>query len=188
MLSGKTSKRPELLRVLDADFNLNKINMKNTLINLLIIACTILLAAGCAAPVTVAGNYTYKTECLGNDHDGTQIVKAWGSGKKRAEAVDQAMKNAVNDVLFKGITEGVNGCEMRPIVSEVNARQKYASYFNSFFTDKGAYLNFVEPRYKQIQDGDLKSTRSGLTAGIIVRIYHAELKQKMAEDGIIRYY
>ncbi|HCT93373.1 MAG TPA: hypothetical protein DIC44_00960 [Rikenellaceae bacterium] len=162
--------------------------MKNKLINSLIIASTILMASGCAAPVTVAGNYTYKTECLGNDQDGTQIVKAWGSGKRRAEAVDQAMKNAVNDVLFKGITEGINGCEMKPIVSEVNARQKFASYFNSFFTDKGAYLNFVEPRYRNIQDGDLKSTRSGLTAGIILRIYHAELKQKMAEDGIIRYY
>lgn len=153
-----------------------------------VIVSVLILTGSCAVPVTVAGNYSYKTECLGNDLDGTQIVKAWGSGKKRAEAIDQAMKNAVNDVLFKGITEGVNGCEMRPIVSEVNARQKYASYFNSFFTDGGAYLNFVELRYKKIQDGDLKATRSGLTAGMIFRIYHAELKQKMAEDGIIRYY
>jgi hypothetical protein len=162
--------------------------MRKIFIPVLAIAAVALLVSSCAAPVTVAGNYTYKTECLGNDQDGTQIVKAWGSGKKRAEAVDQAMKNAVNDVLFKGITEGVNGCEMRPIVSEVNARQKYASYFNSFFTDNGAYKNFVEPRYRNIQDGDLKSTRTGLTAGIILRIYHAELKQKMAEDGIIRFY
>lgn len=146
------------------------------------------LAAGCATPVTVAGNYTYKTECLGKELDGSQILKAWGSGKTRGDAVDMALKNAVNDVLFKGITDGVQGCNLRPVVSEVNARQKYAYFFNRFFTEKGEYLNYVERRDRLMQDGDLKQTRSGMTAGVIVRVDVEKLKEKMALEGIVKYY
>ncbi len=161
--------------------------MKNKYLFTITLSIVLLTLAGCATPVTVAGNYTYKTECIGADLDGTQMLKAWGSGKKRNDAIEMALKNAVNDVLFKGITEGVNGCEMRPIVSEVNARQKYASFFNAFFASDGDYQQFVEMRDRFIQQGDLKQTRTGLTAGIIVRVHHAQLKQKMAEAGIIKY-
>jgi len=163
--------------------------MKNKGLIFIIIPCLIsLLAAGCATPVSVAGNYTYKTECLGRELDGSQILKAWGSGKTRTDASEMAMKNAVNDVLFKGIPDGVKGCDLRPVVSEVNARQKYAYFFNSFFAEKGEYLNYVEKRDKLIQQGDLKQTRSGMTAGIIVRVNVEKLKEKMAIEGIVKYY
>jgi len=162
--------------------------MKNKFFITIPILCLIsFLAAGCVTPVKVAGSYTYKTECLGKDPDGTQILKAWGSGKKRSQAVETAMKNAVNDVLFKGIREGNAGCEVKPIIPEVNAREKYASFFNDFFAEDGEYLNFVEKRDRKIKQGDLKQSRNGLTAGIILKIHMAELKKRMFDEGIINY-
>jgi hypothetical protein len=48
---------------------------------------------GCKTPaVSVAGNYIYKTECLGNKLDGTIILKTWGNGKNKTDAIKK-LKN-----------------------------------------------------------------------------------------------
>jgi hypothetical protein len=136
----------------------------------------------------VAGNYEYKTECLGIEMDGSQTLKAWGNGRNRWDAIEQAKKTAVYDVLFKGIIDGRQNCEKRPLVFEVNARQKYEIYFNKFFADDGEYKNYVSLKDERIGQKlfrDRKRSRQSVTHGVIVRVLRAELKQKMIEDGII---
>ena len=76
--------------------------------------------------------WRYELECAGTGTDGTYLVKVWSYSKKGNVAIEQAKKNAVNDVLFNGIYEGKQDCEKRPVVAEVNARQKYEAYFNKF--------------------------------------------------------
>jgi len=70
-----------------------------------------------------AGYYNYKTECLGVELDGSQTLKAWGNGRNKADAVEQAKKNAVRDVIFKGIIEGKQDCNQKPLVFEINAQK-----------------------------------------------------------------
>ena len=72
-----------------------------------------------------AGYYAYKTECLGVELDGSQTLKAWGNGRNRADAVEQAKKNAMRDVIFKGIREGKQECNQKPLIFEVNAEEKH---------------------------------------------------------------
>lgn len=137
----------------------------------------------------ISGNYTYKTECLGLELDGSQTVKAWGNGRNRFDAVEQAKKNAINDALFNGIYEGKQDCEKRPIVSEVNARQKHENYFNNFFVDGGEYKNFIslkDERIFQKINRDRKGARESITHGFAIRVLRSELKQKMIQDGIIK--
>lgn len=145
---------------------------------------------GCSSPQKlISGNYTYKTECLGLELDGSQTLKAWGNGRNRLDAVEQAKKNAVNEVLFNGIYEGKTDCEKRPVVSEVNARQKYENYFNVFFADGGDYKNYVslkDERIFQKVSRDRKGARESVTHGIVVRVLRSELKQKLINDGIIK--
>ena len=86
---------------------------------------------------------------MGIEHDGSQTLKAWGNGRNRLDAVEQAKKNAVRDVIFKGITEGNKECNIKPIIFEVNAEEKYENYFNSFFADGGAFKNFVSLKTKK---------------------------------------
>jgi hypothetical protein len=153
-----------------------------------IILFAILLIQSCKPQKQIAGNYTFKTECLGIEMDGSQTVKAWGNGRNRYDAFEQAKKNAVNDVLFNGINEGKQNCEKRPLVAEVNARQKYDTYFNQFFTDGGEYKNFVsmkDERIGQKVSRDRKGARQSVTHGVIVRVLRAELKQKLIDDGIL---
>ena len=70
----------------------------------------------------VSANYDYKTECAGVEGDGSQTLIAWGNGRNRFDAIEQAKKNAVRDVIFKGITDGKDECNNRPVLGEVNAR------------------------------------------------------------------
>lgn len=148
-----------------------------------------LFTAGCSNQKSVSGNYTYKTECLGVEMDGSQTVKGWGNGRNRFDAIEQAKKNVVRDVLFNGIIEGKQDCEKRSVVPEVNAQMKYEQYFNQFFADGGEYKNYVslkDERVGQKLSRDRQSARKSVTHGVVLRVHRSELKQKMIADGIIR--
>lgn len=138
---------------------------------------------------STAGNYTYKSECMGVEMDGSQTVKAWGNGRNKHDAVEQAKKNAVRDVLFNGIIEGKQDCERRPLVSEVNAQAKYDSYFNSFFKDGGDFKHFISLKDERIFDKisrDKQKARQSVTHGLIVRVLRGELKERLIADGILK--
>lgn len=147
------------------------------------------LMVSCNPQKKIAGNYTYKTECLGVELDGSQTVKAWGNGRNRGDAIEQAKKNAVRDVLFNGIYEGKDDCKKQPVVSEVNAEEKYEDYFNDFFKDGGEFLNYVllkDERIDQKIMRDRKGARQSVTHGIVLRILRNDLKRKMTKDKIIK--
>ena len=61
----------------------------------------------------ITGNYEYNTECLGIELDGSQTLKSWGYGKSKNNAVEQAKKNAVRDIIFNGIHEGKQDCSQK---------------------------------------------------------------------------
>jgi len=147
------------------------------------------LLVACNPQRKILGNYEYKTECMGVELDGSQTVKAWGNGRNRWDAMDQARKNAIRDVIFKGILEGKNGCEQKPIIFEVNAEEKYKDYFNVFFKDDGEYAKYIssdEERLGQRIKRDRKKARESVTHGFIVRVKRNELIQKLKTDGIIK--
>ena len=136
----------------------------------------------------LAGNYGYKTECMGLEGDGSQTVKAWGNGRNRSDAVEQAKKNAIRDILFFGLLEGKQECQQRPLIYEVNAQEKYEDYFNKFFADGGEFRDFISLKDERIGDKlsrDRKRGRGSVTNGFIVRVLRSELKQKLIADGII---
>lgn len=112
--------------------------MKKTLY-ILLFATTIVL--GCKAPIS--GYYSYETECLGKNFDGTQTVKTWGTGEDKKSARENAYQQALNDILFKGIRNGSPDCEVRPLVTEVNALEKHRNYFQHFFSRRGNYTRFI---------------------------------------------
>lgn len=150
---------------------------------------TIFAFSSSYAQKSIAGNYTYKTECMGVELDGSQTLKAWGNGRNRSDAVEQAKKNAIRDVIFNGINEGKTECNSKPLIFEVNAQEKYENYFNAFFADKGEFINFISLRDERIFDKisrDKKKARESVTHGLIVRVLRNELKEKLIADGILK--
>lgn len=130
--------------------------------------------------------YTYETECLGVGLDGSQTLKAWGEGRNKKEAKEQAMKNAVRDILFKGIHTGKKECGIRPVLLEVNVQEKYEDYFNSFFQDGGAYMQYVSDETPKMSKKEKEYNQSQTKLGLVVRVQRAELKKRMEQDGIIK--
>ncbi len=163
--------------------------MKKIAILSSILMSTFLFCSAQRQQKKTAAFYEYKSECMGVELDGSQTLKAWGNGRNRADACEQAKKNAVRDVLFKGINEGKSDCNVKPVLFEVNVQEKNEDYFNKFFTDGGDYKDFVNVKDEKFLDKisrDKKKTKESVTHGLIVRVLRAELKQKMIKDGILK--
>ena len=149
----------------------------------------ILLIISCTPQRKIAGNYSYKTECLGVEGDGTQTLLSWGTGRNRLDAVEQAKKNAVRDVILKGIIDGKGECEKRPLIIEVNAAEKYEDYFVKFFADKGPYQKFVTLKDERIDDKITRNRQGAskdVTNSAVVRVNRFELKQHLIKEGILK--
>lgn len=143
----------------------------------------------CKTPQVIDSSYagsTFKVQCMGTDYDGSQTLRSWGTGKNKAQAMETAKKNAVRAVLFDGVYDGPGDCSRRPIVLEANAKEKNESYFNSFFTDGGAYKKYTSMTDEK-HTSRIKSSNNAIeTWGIVVRVDCAGLRQRMIQDGIIK--
>ena len=99
--------------------------------------------------------FAQETECISKELDGSLTLRVTGSGRNRTDALEQAKKQAVYDVLFNGVIKGNTDYNMRPIMTEVNARQRYQDYFDIFFMDRGEYSKYVS-----MEDKRFLSTRT----------------------------
>lgn len=136
-----------------------------------------------------AGFYDYETECLGVEGDGSQTVRSHGKGRNREDAIEQAKKNAVRDVLFKGISKGSSECNTKPLLFNPNAREKFEDYFNAFFADGGPYKEFITGEDGSDMHSEVRKGRSQAGSqenyGVVVRVQRAKLKERMIQDKII---
>jgi hypothetical protein len=71
---------------------------KYQLIYLLVVA---LFVSSCNPQKKIAENYSQEIECLGTEMDGSITVKAFGKGKNRKDAVEQAKKMQLTKLFLK---------------------------------------------------------------------------------------
>jgi hypothetical protein len=125
--------------------------------------------------------------CIGHELDGTLTIRAWGEGRNRADAREQAKKNAIYAVLFNGVRIGNDGYEARPLVPEVNARERYRDYFDIFFMDGGAYKTYVSIADRRL--GSTKKVKSNINQvkyGFTVRVMVPQLRRRLIDDGVLK--
>ena len=123
--------------------------------------------------------------CMGVELDGSQTLRVQGDGRNRSDAKEQAMKNAVWAVIFDGIRDGAEGCNMRPLVTEVNAKERYEDYFNLFFADNGEYKKYVSLRDTKKRSGGRSKDKLGYAYDLTIRVLRAELKARLKADNLI---
>lgn len=151
---------------------------------LLLISTLIFLLTSCTATKPTA-YMTYETRCLGVELDGSQTLLAWGEGRNKADAEEQAKKNAVRDVIFKGINSGKSDCTKPPLVNTPNAQKKYEEYFNAFFADGGEYKKYISLDDHKRRSGDKEHYQYGEKRSVTVRVLRSELKKRLQDDGIL---
>lgn len=150
---------------------------------LLIIVTALSLAYADAQTQTVYARSSIR--CMGVELDGSQTLRVQGYGRNRMDAKEQAMKNAVWAVIFDGIREGAEGCNMRPLVTEVNAKERYEDYFNLFFADNGAYKEYVSLRDTKRRSGGRVKDKIGYAYDLTIRVLRPQLKARLKADNVI---
>jgi hypothetical protein len=89
------------------------------------------------------GAYSYNTSAVATI-DNKLLVNAYGQGTTKEECLNNAIINALRDVIFKGIADGNPNSKQLPILGKVNAEKTYADFFNSFTSHSGKYVNYAE--------------------------------------------
>lgn len=146
--------------------------------------CAILLTV-CFAQEAQA--QSYQTECISVEQDGSQTLRVFGKGRNRSDAIEQAKKDAVYEVLFRGVQKGNKGYNLRPIVTEVNARERYQDYFDIFFMDGGEYLKYVSMADRRLgSTKKVKNSDAQVGYLVTVRVLIPELRQRLRQDGILK--
>lgn len=147
-----------------------------------------LLMGSCRGKQEISSSYAlfkFDTTCVGTNGDGTQTLRAWGTGPSIDQAIEQAKKNAVSDVIFKGI-KGDKGCNQNAIVTEVNARERYEEYFDRFFANGGEYRNFVFETSNKDRSRVKSKGTSRENYGVVVTVNRSALRDQLRNDGIIK--
>lgn len=124
--------------------------------------------------------------CLGVELDGSQTLRVRGYGRNIFDAKEQAAKNAVWAVIFNGIKDGSKGCNMRPLVAEANANEKYEDYFNTFFTDKGDYSKYISFKDTKRFSRGKSRDKVGTSYDITIRVLRPQLRERLKTDNIIK--
>lgn len=147
------------------------------------------MMAGCRSSQKVSSaysNYHFGTSLVNVSPSGLLTLRSWGSGPDKSSAIEEAMKNAVADVIFKGIKGGNGSYSTKPIVNEVNARERYAEYFDRFFATKGEYTKFVKETSSKDNSRTESKSSGRVNYGMTVTVDRSALVNQLAEDNIIK--
>lgn len=132
-------------------------------------------------------NWRYETEAVATG-EGSYIFKVWSYSKKPVVAIEQAKKNAVHAVVFRGIEGNSNGIsKKKPIASNPNLEQDQKDFFDNFFADGGKYMKFVSiSNDGSVAAEDRLKVGKEYKIGVVVSVNVNELRKDLETAGIIR--
>ncbi len=131
--------------------------------------------------------WRYEIEAVNVGVQGTYLIKAWTYSKKPDVAIEQAKKNAVHGIIFKGFAgkRGIPG--QKPLVSNVNLEEEKVDFFKPFFKDGGKYMKFVTiSNDGNIGAGDRLKIGKEYKIGVLVSVNISELRKDLEEAGIVK--
>lgn len=133
--------------------------------------------------------FRYEIICVGTGAEGTYLIKVWSYSKKPDVAKEQALKNAVHGVIFKGFPGG-NGCQtQKPLARNVETETEHAAFFDEFFeTQNGAYRKYVNFTTNGVPAaGDvIKANKKEFKVGVVVSVSKDELRKYLESKGVVK--
>lgn len=131
--------------------------------------------------------WRYEIESVQTGTQGSYLIKVWSYSKKPDVAIEQAKKNAVHGIIFRGFigTQSVAG--QKPLTTNVNLEIEKEEFFKTFFEDSGKYMKFVS----MSNDGavaaeDRMKVGKEYKVGVIVSVDVSALRKDLEAAGIIK--
>jgi hypothetical protein len=147
--------------------------------------------AGCGAQRIAdkeTHEFRYELEAAGVGEQGTYQVKVWTYSRNPRVALEQAKKNAVHGVIFKGFAgkdRRVPG--QRPLATDASGERDRADYFEPFCATGGRYQQFVSlVNNGAIAPGDRFRVGKEYKVGVVVSVSVSELRKELENAGIIK--
>lgn len=131
--------------------------------------------------------WRYEVEAVSVGVEGTYLVKVWSYSKKPDVAIEQAKKNAVHGIVFKGFAgkQGVPG--QKALCNDPNVEEQKAEFFDPFFDDGGKYMKFVSISTDgAVAAEDRLKVGKEYKVGVIVSVRVADLRKDLENAGVIR--
>lgn len=159
--------------------------MKNRMISCLIVS---LLVISCKTPEksrnTQSAYLNFEVQFINEESNGVELYKLFVPGNSKNQSVKQAKLELIKTILFKGVS---GSPDPRPIITEVNASEKYKGYFNQFLSDDGPFVNFITLHNgDQINQNDILKTGNRKIMGIELLINKMKLRETLESANIIK--
>jgi hypothetical protein len=152
---------------------------------LLIALFAALFLAGCGAKRSQA-YYDQPSQVLSVNYDGSYVIRVQVRARNAPMTFAHAQRKAVQEGIFDGVKAGSSSIsDLKPLCFDMNAREKYESYFEVFFRDHGEWENYVSIKGQRILTNDYQRTFSQTVSTMNVTVDRAALKKKLQADGII---
>lgn len=132
-------------------------------------------------------NWRYEIEVVQTGTQGTYLIKVWSYSKKPDVAIEQAKKNAVHGVIFKGFTGKPGIAGQLALTNNVNLENEKADFFEPFFADGGKYMKFVSTANDgAVAAEDRMKIGKEYKVGVIVSVNVSALRKDLEAAGIIK--
>ena len=161
------------------------------LFNLFIILMLGITCAGIAQTDKKANKDTeawkYEIEVVQTGTQGTYLVKVWSYSKKPDVAIEQAKKNAVHGIIFRGFTGTSTVPGQKALTTNVNLEQEKTDFFKPFFADGGKYMKFVSTSNDgAVAAEDRMKIGKEYKVGVIVSVNVSALRRDLEDAGIVK--
>lgn len=131
--------------------------------------------------------WRYEIEAVQTGTQGTYLIKVWSYSKKPDVAIEQAKKNAVHGIIFKGYTGKSTVPGQKALTDNVNLEVEKEDFFKPFFEDGGKYMKFVSlSNDGAVAAEDRMKVGKEYKVGVIVSVNVAALRKDLEAAGIIK--
>lgn len=133
-------------------------------------------------------NWRYELEVVATGIQGTYQMKVWSYSKKVDTAIEQAKKNAVHGVIFRGFPANGRVQGKKPLSRNPNLEMEHGDFFRDFFAQGGKYLKFVSVvNNGAIAPGDrIKINKKEYKIGVVISVNISSLRKDLEAAGIIK--
>jgi hypothetical protein len=132
-------------------------------------------------------NWKYEIECVSTGAQGTYLIKVWSYSKNPTIAIEQAKKNAVHGIIFKGFSGQGAGCKQKPLTNNPSLEEQKSEFFSSFFEDGGKYMKYVNISGDgSINADDRLKVGKEYKIGVVVSVAKDNLRKDLEAAGIVK--
>lgn len=126
----------------------------------------------------------YEIKGAGTGMQGTFLVKVYVVSKKNKPDLDLLKKCAVHGVLFKGFSDADSRVKQKPLAGSILTEQQHSDFFEPFFEDNKAYLNYADLVTSQYEV--VKLAKKQYKIGAVLSVSKEQLRKDLEQAGVIK--